>query len=220
MKKLFFAVVITAVTMTSINAQKFGAKVGLNLANITGDNTDGNKMQIGAHIGGFAEFEITEQFAFQPEILFSMQGYKNESNTETNIGGIVSKSNIELSAKMNYINIPLMFKYYVTEGISLELGPQIGFLISAKADSSVKTKITDGTTVLSEINSEANGTDVKDNIKSLDYGLNIGVGYKMENGLLFGARYNLGLANLNDLEGTDFSNKNSVISISVGYFFN
>jgi hypothetical protein len=43
----------------------------------------------------------------------------------------------------------------------------------------------------------------------------------LENGLNFGARYNLGFADLNDdpaTFGTD-SYKNSVIQVSVGYFF-
>lgn len=42
----------------------------------------------------------------------------------------------------------------------------------------------------------------------------------MESGLNFAARYNLGFSNINSGEGSDeFKNQNSVIQISVGYFF-
>ncbi len=62
--------------------------------------------------------------------------------------------------------------------------------------------------------------DIKEFLKSTDFGLNLGVGYKMESGLNFGARYNLGLSDVNDSDmdgGAEY--KNSVIQVSVGYFF-
>ncbi|RZJ55928.1 MAG: PorT family protein, partial [Flavobacterium sp.] len=33
---------------------------------------------------------------------------------------------------LSYLNVPIMAKYYVIEKLSLEAGPQIGFLLSAK----------------------------------------------------------------------------------------
>jgi len=42
----------------------------------------------------------------------------------------------------------------------------------------------------------------------------------MDSGLNFGARYNLGLSNIWDFEGSDdFKNQNNVIQVSVGYMF-
>ncbi len=62
--------------------------------------------------------------------------------------------------------------------------------------------------------------DIKDDLKSTDFGVNLGLGYKMESGLNFGARYNLGLSNANDSDIDDGAEyKNSVIQVSVGYFF-
>jgi len=55
-------------------------------------------------------------------------------------------------------------------------------------------------------------------MNSLDYGVNFGVGYTMDFGLFIDARYNLGLANIVDSD--DITNKNNVINISVGYYFN
>lgn len=90
-----------------------------------------------------------------------------------------------------------MGKYYVTKGFSVEAGPQIGFLLSAKHEK----------------------LNVKDSFNTFDFGVNFGLGYKLENGLNFGARYNLGLTDINNIDGSSSKNKNGVIQISVGYFF-
>jgi len=215
MKKLFFAVVLTALTVTTLNAQKFGAKAGLNIAkyNYSGENTsevnDKLKSLIGFHVGGFAEFEITEKFAFQPELLYSAQGVKSE-NSDTVLGVVYSS---ESTIKTSYINIPLMAKYYVIEGLSVQAGPQVGFLMSADATTSNST---------GGITQNSTSTDVKDQYKGIDFGLNFGVGYKLDFGLFFDARYNLGLSDLADkrVDGDDNKSTNRVIQISVGYSFN
>jgi hypothetical protein len=45
----------------------------------------------------------------------------------------------------------------------------------------------------------------------------IGVGYKLNNGLNFGVRYNAGLSDIS--KTTNFTNKNGVAQVSIGYFF-
>lgn len=178
MKKLVLIAVITVLGLANVYSQKinFGAKAGLNFASITGDNTDDLDPITDFHFGLQAEIPLSEKFSFQPELLYSSQG------SEVNL---------------NYLNFPLMGKYYLTKGFSLEIGPQIGFLLSAKNDD----------------------TDVKDSFKTLDFGVNFGVGYKLDNGLNFGARYNLGLSDINDINGFSDKNRNGVFQLSVGYFF-
>ncbi len=53
----------------------------------------------------------------------------------------------------------------------------------------------------------------------IDFGLNFGLGYKLDSGLNFSARYNLGLSNIDDSD-SNVETKNSVFQFSVGYFFN
>ncbi len=197
MKKLFFAVLFTAIAMTSMNAQKIGAKVGLNIATLSGD-IENTKMKMGLHIGAVAEFEITEQFTFQPELVFSMQGTKYDDGSS--IDGLGGLDDPRL--KLTYINVPLMAKYYVTESVNIQVGPQVGFLMSANSSGFFGD----------------DDVDVKDNMNSLDYGVNFGAGYVMDFGLFIDARYNLGLANTRDSDNITI--KNNVISVSVGYFFN
>lgn len=94
-------------------------------------------------------------------------------------------------AALNFIRIPVMAKYYVMEGLNLQAGPQFGFV--------------------------AGGDDIKDNVKSLDYGLGIGAAYELESGLFFDARYNLGMANISDIDGVDA--KTTSFQVGLGYRF-
>lgn len=168
---------------------KFGAKAGLNIADFGGDaETSGSRT--GFHVGAVAEFKLTEQFSIQPELLYSMQGAKFETLDGFDV--------VEEDMKLDYLNIPIMAKYYLFEGFSIQAGPQVGFLMSAKAEDE----------------------DVKDSFKSIDFALNGGVGYELPLGVFFQARYSAGLANVADGEGSDdYSINNNVISVSVGYKF-
>ncbi len=183
MKKYFLTAAAVFGLMSAVSAQdiSFGAKAGINIANFSGDAV-GNSSLIGFHIGGTAEIELSDEFSFQPELMYSAQGASFDFG----------------DSKLTYLNIPLMAKYYVAEGFSLEAGPQVGFLLSAKNKD----------------------VDFKDEVKGIDFGINAGVGYKLDSGLNFGVRYNLGLSNINDTEDTDdFKTKNTVIQLSVGYMF-
>jgi opacity protein-like surface antigen len=169
------------------NAQdmKFGAKAGLNVSNLTGDSNTSSK--IGYQVGAFAEFKISEKFAVQPEVVYSNLGTKYDF-----LGA-------EVTENLNYIVVPIMAKYFVMEALSLEVGPQAGFLMSAKAKA-------DGDSV-----------DVKDLYKSIDFGLNFGAGYDVTKNINIGLRYSLGLANISDSSDADV--KTSNFALAVGYKF-
>lgn len=181
MKKILLVAVLAVLGFVSGNAQevKFGAKAGLNFASVRGENSDVYDTVTAFNLGAVAEIPLSEKISFQPEVLFSGQGYSFGNDI----------------AALNYLNVPLMGKYYVTKGLSLEAGPQVGFLLSAKTDNA----------------------DVKNLFKKVDFGVNAGLGYKLENGLNFSARYNLGLSNISSVANT--TNKNAVVQLSVGYFF-
>lgn len=185
MKKIILTVaVVFAIGIVSAQETRFGVKGGLNIASIT--KSDGASSLIGFHVGFFAELKVSEKFTLQPEVLYSIQGAK-DSGITLNLG---------------YINLPIMAKYYVAKDFSLELGPQIGFLVAAKAKSGGES------------------ASVKDFIKSTDFGLNIGAGYDVGENLIFGLRYNLGLSQVQqDLDAGESASKNAVFSVSVGYKF-
>ena len=216
MKKIILTTIFTVVVLASANAQQFGLKGGVNFASISGINTGDQWDESGKtslHFGVIAEFKITDKFSFQPELLYSGQGVTYEKR---DVDGWEKEK-----VKLNYINIPLMAKFYVAEGFSLEAGPQIGFLTSATSDNE-DFNVADGLVIKEK--------DIKQSLNSTDFGLNFGAGYKLDSGLNFGIRYNLGLSNINKIkerpingdwpnvfENSDINNR--VLQISVGYFF-
>lgn len=66
---------------------------------------------------------------------------------------------------------------------------------------------------------ESYNEDVTKAFSTIDFGLGIGASYRLNMGLFFGARYTLGLSNINDFEGANFKNHNDVFQISAGYSF-
>ena len=203
MKKIILTVAaVFAFGFANAQETKFGVKGGLNVANLTGDEDEDNSSKVGFHVGGFVEIKVSDKFSVQPELLFSTQGTKlEESGTNYSY-----ESNLNLS----YLNIPVMAKYYVAEGFSLEAGPQIGFLTTAKSDF---TATESGITVSGD-------EDVKDEFESIDFGFNFGAGYDFTENLSAGLRYNLGLSNIAKTDsGDDFKLSNNVFSVSLGYKF-
>lgn len=78
MKKILLsAVAVFTFGLTNAQDVSYGVKGGLNLSNLSGDIEDAKSL-FGAHVGAFAEIKITDKFSVQPELLFSMQGAKQE----------------------------------------------------------------------------------------------------------------------------------------------
>ncbi|GGD29742.1 porin family protein [Flavobacterium orientale] len=176
MKKIMLSI-LAVVAFGTANAQDvtFGVKAGANFSNFTGDfDTDG---RTGFYIGGLADFAISEKFHVQPELLYSMEGGDTDG----------------FDAGVNYLRVPIMAKYYVAEGFSLQAGPSVAFKIGTVEE------------------------EFDEAVKSIDFGLGLGAGYELSGGLFFDLRYNLGLANISDIEGADAKNTN--LQVGLGYRF-
>lgn len=131
---------------------------------------------------------------------------------------------LSLKPTLNYINIPIMAKYYIIDGLSIEAGPQLGILVSANSEGNV---IELGTGA-----AESFDGDVKDYYKSIDFVVGIGASYRLNNGVFFSLRFNKGISKINEdidfylhdgdpIDGIDYNYKqqNNVFQISAGYSF-
>lgn len=217
MKKLLLFIALAIMSQTHLKAQELnlGAKAGVNFANLGGDDYEA-KSKTGFHLGLVAEFMITERFGIQPEVLYSTQGTKiEESGSELGFDYDI-KSQLDL----DYVNVPILAKFYFTDALNLQLGPQIGFLVKGEQDY----------TVTMDDETESGKEDIKDYAKSTDFGLAAGLGYKFYGGLFVNARYVFGLSNItkdnqdvDDALGEEFSSdskmKNNVFQISLGFMF-
>lgn len=196
MKKIILSA-ISIFTFGVVSAQevKFGVKAGANSATLTGDTNDNTRSKIGFDLGFFSEILISEKLAIQPELLYSAQGYKVNKN----------------ATLLHYINVPVMINFFIAKYFSLEAGPQVGFLTSAK------TKFDDGNADVRDFYK-----DVKESYKSINCSLNFGAGYSITPNASLNFRYNLGLSNIvnNEVDNKnskseDFEVRNSVFSVSL-----
>jgi opacity protein-like surface antigen len=204
MKKLLLAAAL-AVSVSVVTAQSgtptFGLKAGINLSDVkvdTDDEDEASERRFAYHFGGFVNLPISSMFSVNPELLFSAEGGKEEEK----IGGDEYKSVI----KLNYLNIPVMLQYNNPSGFFAETGPQIGFLMSAKAKEEVNGDNEDE-------------EDIKDDLSGTNISWGIGLGYKLASGIGFGARYNYGLSNIAKEDTDDAKLKTSTIQISLIYSF-
>lgn len=204
MKKLILTAAIAVMGLGTTMAQevKLGAKAGVNFAKLTGDDLEDADGRTGFHLGVLAEIPINEKFAIQPELLYSQQGLQ----TKTQELGV----EFETKFILDYINIPVMAKYYLIDGLSVEAGPQLGFNVKAEAEIDVDAENAEN----------AASTDLSDEVETIDLGLGAGVAYQLPQGVFFQARYVFGITNVFDAEdliGDDLTNSN--LSLSVGYKF-
>ncbi|WP_280139524.1 porin family protein [Aquimarina amphilecti] len=165
-----------------------GFKGGINYSSILGD-ADDISGRVSIHLGAVVEYPISSKFYVQGELLYSAQGYK------------VEVAGQEQKISLNYISLPIITKFYVTDKISLETGPQFSILTTVGND---------------EV---ADNDPFFDSFNDFDFSWALGAGYKLESGLFFQLRYNLGLTNINDTAIIDVTNRNSVAQLSVGYLF-
>jgi len=200
-----FVFTLISIAVAEAQENRIGVKGGINFANFTGYQQIGQQAKIGINAGLLYELRLNDKISFQPEVLYSSQG--TEYRINENQFKIFRKTNF------SYINVPVVFRYYPIEFISLEVGPQIGYLIEANEKIDV-----DGESVSKAI--------ITDDYKTLDFSAVFGLTAHLKMGLFISGRYNLGLSLVDDKSFivreenkiiSVMDRKNSVFQISVGY---
>ncbi|MBR5031060.1 MAG: PorT family protein, partial [Muribaculaceae bacterium] len=165
MKKIAIALMCMIVATGAAMAQKqftFGPKIGVDYTHYWGEYV-GHDGVLNYQAGLFMEYRFTDKFSIAPEVVFAAQGgkYKWIKDVSTNI-------EYNTTDHVNYINVPVMLKYYVTPALSIDLGPQIGFNIYSKA--------TDKWTVGDK---EFKDTYELESTKDIDFGVGLGLTYNI-----------------------------------------
>jgi len=166
---------------------------------------------IGYHIGGYALMKLTKSFSIQPELLYSNQVQYFSTPNYSN-----------LKTTLNYINIPVMFKYYLTGSLNIQVGPQFGILASSKGD---LNQIQGGNFAGPPIFNQ----DLSNFLKSTDFSIAFGAGINFSANLNLTVRYTIGITDINKNSGgatfpgglqPSFSTaytRNQVLQVSLGY---
>lgn len=173
----------------------FGIKGGVNLANLDWDPEQEIDWESFLRFGGGATlgFNITPTFGLDMDVLYMMKGTKAEGTLEAQ----GATCDVEYELRLDYIVFKPMFRFTpIQDGASpyLLLGGELGYLLSA--DSWAEASCSDGSSGEEE-------EDIKDTVKDLDFGLNVGAGLEIPAGnmsFLIEGHYSLGLTDINDAD--------------------
>lgn len=199
MKKSILFIAAMVFSTTFVAAQEFvyfGVKGGVNISTVTGDDFDSPEERTSFNVGLLAEIPLTQRFSLQPEVYYSGQGFDAAEIDQDNV--FDTDENVEF--QLDYINVPILAKFYLVDGLSLQAGPSFNFKVNEEIDY--------------QPTNNAGDRDF-DEVKDFEFGGAVGVEYKFNNGFLIQARYNHGFTEL--AENTDAYN--SVFQAGVGFMF-
>jgi hypothetical protein len=175
----------------------FGVNAG---GSIIYTSIDDDDSRMAYHGGMFARFDLSDKVFLQTEIQYVMKG--------TGLPGYFGPFNMKIDFR--YISMPLLVGFRMTDYFSIELGPEIGYLV-------------DG-----EVTIDKYGPTAEEDFPSLDLGIDLGLMYQIGNRFGFRLRYNYGLSNVMDIRFYDansqslgglFEGKNRVLQLGLVYFF-
>jgi hypothetical protein len=186
-----FLVSITLTTLSFGQGFHLGVKGGANIFKVDGKSFN-QEFQFGYNAGAFAEINFNKHIGIQPEVLWNQTNFR----TGDQFKDIYPQAPSDLKGSLNYLSIPILFSYRPVKFFSFQVGPQYGILINKHE------------TVLQ------NG---KDAFKSGDFSMLGGVQFNL-GGVKVGGRYQIGLANINDIDNQD-KWKNQGFQVYAGFRF-
>ncbi len=178
------------------NLIRFGVKGGVNINKIKGQSfKDGYNYNY--QLGGFMQINFSRKFGLQPEVNF-VQTSSEFTNDNGDIYDDLFRDGSQKKAKLNYLEVPLLLNINVgpTKKVKLQIGPSYGALLKETVDSL-----------------KVNGNIYKKSDFSAIGGLMIQLPL-----INLGARYKIGLSNINDIDNRQ-KWRNEAIQIFVGLTF-
>lgn len=181
MKKIILIPLLLIMMASTEAFAQIGVRAGANVANFDGYDFDS---RIGLHLGAYYQWDFNDLFSVEPGLFFSQKGYKSSSDN--------------IKENLNYIDIPVLVRYWATRDLNIFAGPQGSVLVNRKYDN--------------------NGTvsQTTEIIRGYDVAAVFGVGYEIFEDWNVQASYDLGLTSLNYF---DVNVKNRVFKVSVGKRF-
>jgi hypothetical protein len=178
------------------NFFRIGAKAGVNINKINGQSyTSG--FNYNYLLGGFMQFNFSKTFGFQPEVNF-VQSSSDFANDASEVYDNLFLGGSQKTAKLDYLKIPLLLNINIgpSKRVKLQLGPQIGGVLKETVDSL-----------------KSNGAIFKKSDWAAVGGLWIQIPF-----VNLGARYELGLTNLNNIDNQQ-KWKSQAFTIFAGFTF-
>ncbi|MDR2146194.1 MAG: PorT family protein [Tannerella sp.] len=186
-------------------------KIGYNMANISLLDKYGADPRHGINVGISGEYAINEMISIEPGLFYSMQG------------STIKVSSVKLGLNSDYLNVPILVKAYVADGLNIFAGPQVGYMMSSRLK--VKTGISLIDDILGIV---SDNIDLSKYENKLDVSIVVGLGYQLANGFSISASYNVGMTKVPDFGDLKWGDetftfnpdaKNNVLQVNVGYRF-
>ena len=186
MKKIIIGIFLLVI-VNQVNAQlSIGIKGGTSFASIkkmesanASSTSDNNRTAF--VLGAYATLSMSEKLKIQPEVLYQGMG--------GSINNVVFEN--------NYVSVPILLKYGLTNSFYLEAGPQFSILSS----------------------STSAGMDIKDKFTSSDFQVLIGASLNLTDKIGAGVRYGMGMSNIasnayKSIINTDIKNNAFMVMLS------
>ena len=211
MKKVLIIFLMCLISTLSYS-QKFNISVGANMANVTlGSDLEESFTSFGITKKGIlgisgsflTSFEIGDLMYFEPELSFVQKGWALSSDLIDD----------DLKWTFNFIELSPILRYGINDELSLILGPYAAYALSGTNDISVTDANGNITVTTEEIDFEAA------NLNQIDFGINIGVSYIINETIDLRTGYSLGFADLDDSGVANSSVKTNGVFLKVGYLF-
>ena len=109
-------------TYSGVRAQKVygGLVAGVNGSQVAGDVASGYD-KAGIHVGLFSYTHISEKSVFQMELVYSQKGARKNPSEKNGYQQYI--------LRLNYIDIPFIYKYLYNDRLSFEGGLSYGYLL-------------------------------------------------------------------------------------------
>ena len=175
-------------------------KVGLNLSSLTKSEFEVDTRT--GFCGGLElNYQLNKSFSLTLGALYSQQGCKHSEN------------DIKTTVNLEYLNVPVLFNFHITNGLVAKVGVQPGLLLRDKIHQERKGEsgemyFRDYIRTISEYKNT--------NMRDFDIAIPFGLSYEFSN-IVLDARYCPGIVALFD--HWDLTNKNSVFQFTLGYKF-
>ena len=204
----------------------FGIQGGVNFQNINGKDGSGEKLTnsliTGFHAGVNVNIPVATDFYFQPGLLFSVKGSKNDFFSPPS----KASGDYATTTRISYLEVPLNLLYRPLVGkghILLGFGPYIAYGIGGKENSDFGSLSYERKVKFK--NSVSDMTDLIENAyyRPFDAGANIFFGYELSNGIFLQMDAQLGMLKINPeyswISDDKRSYKNTGFGFSIGYRF-
>jgi len=225
MKKSFMLLVVACVIGGShaLAQEKisYGIKAGVNVATYSFSDEDeyyDNELKkrpaFSFHIGGLVDVPIAPAFSLQGGLTLSGKGYRETWSGEDEFDGTYYEGSFRENIMVLEIPVNAVYK---TGQFFFGAGPYVAYALSGKWKEKFEEDFGDGDVEKDEESGKVVFSGESAYRTRTDFGINLLAGYQLNTQLNISAGYGFGIKDIHP--GPDWSGKNRVISLSVGYMF-